>query len=106
MDEISSIIQHPVGAEKPSTGNATNQEREKKLKKTCADFGAMMVFQMLKTMRQSVPKGGLLQSSQGRETYEMLMDQKIASDLANKGQGLGLQKMLYNQLTRQNLKKD
>lgn len=36
----------------------------------------------------------------------MMLDQKIADDLASKGQGLGLQKMLYDQITRQNFKKD
>lgn len=80
--------------------------REKKLKKACADFESMLVFQLLKTMRQTVPKSGLLKPSQGKETYEMMLDQKIADDLANKGQGLGLQKMLYNQISQQNLKKD
>jgi flagellar protein FlgJ len=57
-------------------------------------------------MRQTVPKNGLLNPSQGKETYEMIMDQKIADDLANKGQGLGLQKMLYNQIIKQNFKID
>jgi peptidoglycan hydrolase FlgJ len=106
MGEISSIITSHIREETSTTGQATDQDREKKLKKTCADFEAMLVFQLLKTMRQAAPKNGYLKPSQGKETYEMMMDQKIAEDLANKGQGLGLQKMLYNQITRHNLKKD
>ena len=66
----------------------------------------MLAYQLLKTMRQTIPKNGFIGPSQGKETYEMMMDQKIADDLANKGQGLGLQKMLYNQMTQQNSKKD
>ena len=106
MDEISSNIAADVKASQTTAGRTIDPAREKKLKKACADFESMMVFQLLKTMRQTVPKNGLLKPTQGKETYEMMLDQKIADDLANKGQGLGMQKMLYNQITRQNFKKD
>jgi Rod binding domain-containing protein len=39
-------------------------------------------------------------NSPGKDTYYMLMDQKVAEDLSRKGNGLGLQKMLYEQLTK------
>jgi peptidoglycan hydrolase FlgJ len=106
MNEISSNITPDVKASQTMAGRTIDPAQEKKLKKACADFESMLVFQLLKTMRQTVPKNGLLKSSQGKETYEMIMDQKIADDLANKGQGLGLQKMLYNQIIKQNFKKD
>ncbi len=106
MDEISSNINKEVRASQTTTGRTIDPVQEKRLKKVCADFESMLVFQLLKTMRQTIPKNGLLKPSQGKETYEMMLDQKIADDLANKGQGLGLQKILYNQITRQNFKKD
>lgn len=81
-------------------------EKDKKLKKACGDFEAMLVFQMLKTMRQTVPKGGLFEQSHAKDTYDMLLDQKIADEIARKGQGLGLQKLLYQQLTREKQKPD
>lgn len=93
-------------AKKPTAEPAADPEKEKKLKKACADFEAMLVFQLLKTMRQTVPKNGYLKSSQGQQTYEMMLDQKIATDLAHKGEGLGLQKILYNQLNQQIRKTD
>ena len=106
MDEISSNITADIKASQIATGRTIDPAQEKKLKKVCADFESMLVFQLLKTMRQTVPKNGLLKPSQGKETYQMMLDQKIADDLANKGQGLGLQTILYNQITRQNFKKD
>ena len=106
MNEISSKITTDAKALQTTAGRTIDPAQEKKLKKACADFESMLVFQLLKTMRQTVPKNGLLKPSQGKETYEMIMDQKIADDLANKGQGLGLQKMLYNQIIKQNFKKD
>jgi flagellar protein FlgJ len=106
MGEISSIIPRPITADKSTAGQTTDPAQEKKLKKACADFEALLVFQLLKTMRQSAPRNGFLKPSQGQQTYEMMLDQKIAEELANKGGGLGLQKMLYNQMTKRNPKKD
>jgi flagellar protein FlgJ len=106
MDKISSIIPGIITADKSAAGQTTDPAQEKKLKKACADFEAMLVFQLIKTMRQSAPRNGFLKPSQGQQTYEMMLDQKIAEELANKGGGLGLQKMLYNQITQRNPKKD
>jgi flagellar protein FlgJ len=106
MDELFTKIPSNTSAVLKKEGRTLDPEQDKKLKKACADFEAMMVFQLLKTMRQTIPQNGLLKSSQGKETYEMLMDQKISNDLASKGQGMGLQKILYNQITSQNFKKD
>ncbi|MCE5264223.1 MAG: rod-binding protein [Deltaproteobacteria bacterium] len=90
----------------PAKAGQTTPQQEKKLRKACADFEAMLAFQMIKTMRQSVPKNGFLKRSQAQQTYEMMLDQKLAEELAGKGGGLGLQKMLYNQITRLHPKGD
>lgn len=106
MDEISSNLPADIKTGQTSTAKQTDAEREKKLKKACADFESMLAYQLLKSMRQTIPESGLLGPSHGKKTYEMMLDQTIADVLANKGQGLGLQKMLYNQITRQLPKKD
>jgi len=59
---------------------------------------------MMKTMRQTIPKSGFLNDTHGKATYEMMLDQKVAEAVANKGEGLGLQKILYNQLKAKYLK--
>lgn len=92
-------------AETP-TGQTMDPEQDKKLKKTCSDFESLLVYQLLKNMRQTIPKSGFMGSSHAQGTYEMMLDQKIADDLAKKGKGVGLQKMLYDQITRLNGKKD
>jgi len=106
MDKISSNIPGHVAADTSTAGRATDPAQEKKIKKVGADFEAMLVFQLIKTMRQSAPRNGFLKPSQAQQTYEMMLDQKIAEELAKKGGGLGLQKMLYNQMTQRNPKKD
>jgi flagellar protein FlgJ len=106
MDPLSLNSQIKPKTESTATDGKKLSEREAKLKKACSDFEAILFYQLLKTMRQTIPKSGLLSNSYGKDTYEMMFDQKIADDLAKKGQGLGLQKILYNQLSKQLLKKD
>jgi peptidoglycan hydrolase FlgJ len=104
MNEISVLNQNPdVGANKTAREQATdkkNTEEKKRLKKACADFESLMVYNMLKTMRNTIPQNGLTKSNPGKDTFNMLMDRQIADDVAKSHNGLGLQKVLYDQLTK------
>jgi peptidoglycan hydrolase FlgJ len=84
---------------KQDTNNSTEEkkEREKRLKKVCADFESLFIYHMLKKMRSTIPKSGLVNEMKGKDTYETIMDQKVSEDLSNKG-GVGIQKMLFNQI--------
>ena len=85
-----------------NTESTPKQKKDdlQKIKKACKDFESIFTYYLLKTMRETVPKGANLGSSSGKDTYYMLMDQKVAEELSNKGNGLGLQKMLFEQLTK------
>jgi flagellar protein FlgJ len=56
---------------------------------------------MLQKMRNTVPKSGLLTEMTGKGTYNAMIDQKVAEDLA-RGGGFGLQKMLFEQIINKN----
>ncbi|MFA6411430.1 MAG: rod-binding protein [Syntrophales bacterium] len=73
-------------------------EDNKKLKKACADFEAILAYNLFKTMRQTIPTGGAINKITGKDTFDMLMDQKVAEELSKKNGGLGIQKIMYNQL--------
>jgi len=72
---------------------------EEKLRKACADFESLFVYQLLQAMRKTIPEGnpGL---SFGKDTYTMLFDQKIAEEVSKKGEGMGLKTILYEQLKK------
>jgi len=84
----------------------TNPEKEKKLKKVCADFEALLTYNLLKTMRRTIPAGSAIPRSASRDTYDMMLDQHIADAVARKGQGIGLQKAVYDMLAKKHLKND
>jgi len=82
-----------------------SEEELKKIKKACADFESIFTYQLLKTMRKTIPESKTGVSNYGKDTYTMMMDQKLAETISAKGDGLGLQKVLYDQLVNKNLQK-
>ncbi|MBN1828885.1 MAG: rod-binding protein [Deltaproteobacteria bacterium] len=92
------------GAEAISSDGASGKRNirsgeEERLRKTCADFESIFLYRMIEVMRRTVPAGGVFQSGgAGGDAYRMITDQKIAETLAHKKGGVGLQKMLYEQL--------
>jgi flagellar protein FlgJ len=101
MDKIT-----PNMSADPITGvKKTDPAQEAKLKKACADFESMLTYTLLKTMRRTIPSGGIVPRSDARETFEMLLDQHISDAVAVKGQGMGMQKALYEQLAPKYLEK-
>ncbi|MFG6665488.1 flagellar assembly peptidoglycan hydrolase FlgJ [Halomonas sp. HNIBRBA4712] len=61
-------------------------------------FEALFVQMMMKSMRDAIPSGGLLNSSAG-DTYQQMLDQQWSQVIAEKG--VGLADVLVEQLTRQ-----
>ncbi|HQL89657.1 MAG TPA: rod-binding protein [Syntrophales bacterium] len=77
--------------------SAEEEEKDRKLRKSCADFEALFISYIFQTMRKTVPESTLTTRMPGKDTYTMIMDHKLSEDLARRG-GIGLQKVLYEQL--------
>lgn len=73
---------------------ARDQTDEATVKKTANQFEAMFLQMMLKSMRATVPDGGLLNSS-GAETFEQMLDQHVAMAMAGR-RSTGLSQMVEN----------
>jgi Rod binding domain-containing protein len=63
-------------------------------------FEAIFMQFMLQKMRDSVQKGGLFKESFAGSTYEQMHDDQLSQLLTADGNGLGLAKMLYDDITR------
>lgn len=55
--------------------------RAGKLQNTAKQLEGVFVLQMLKAMRATVPKGGVLEASNGEETFTSMLDQKMADKI-------------------------
>jgi soluble lytic murein transglycosylase-like protein len=63
--------------------------------KTAQDFEAIFIHQMLKSMRNTVPKDE--EMSSGRRIFTEMLDEQIANSASRTG-GFGLAKMIYKEL--------
>jgi peptidoglycan hydrolase FlgJ len=70
------------------------------LKAAAQQFETLFLQMVLKSMRDTVPTDGLLQSDQTR-FYNGLLDQQMAQNMATSGNGVGFAKLIEQQLGRQ-----
>lgn len=73
---------------------------DKELKQLAQQFESIFMNQLMKSMRETLPKDGLL-SSFSVDMYESMFDQEVAGEMS-KGKGMGLADVLYKQLSRMN----
>lgn len=60
-------------------------------------FESLLLHEMIKAMRKTVPEGGLTERSFGRKIFTEMQDEKLARAMANVG-GIGLHRILVDQL--------
>lgn len=70
------------------------------LKAAAQQFETLFLQMVLKSMRDTVPTDGLLQSDQTR-FYNSLLDQQMAQNMATSGNGIGFAKLIEQQLGKQ-----
>ncbi len=82
---------------KIAENKAAGRQDDKALRKTCQDFEAVFVQSMFKTMRASVPDGGLFPKGMAEESFRDLMDMEVAKTSSAQGT-LGIADALFRQL--------
>ena len=86
---------HSSGAKRHAVADADDGNRQ--AREACAEFEALFINMMLKELRSTVNKSGLMDGGKAEELYTGLMDTQISRDLATQG-GIGLAAMLYRQM--------
>jgi flagellar protein FlgJ len=76
-----------------------NQRREA-LRQVAKEFESVFMYQVVKAMRQTVPKGGLVEKGEGEEMFEGMLDEEWAKKLVGRGGPSSLSEVLYRQLSR------
>ena len=97
-----SIQKQPVANQKLTFGaenTARQPEENEGLRKVAQEFEAIFTNYIMKTMRESVPKSGLMGESKDLEFFTGMMDTEVANR-ASKGRGTGLADIIYKQLVQ------
>lgn len=67
------------------------------LKESCQEFESLLLMEMLKAMRKTVPDGGLVEKDSAGEMFQDMLDSETVRS-AGKGRGLGLAEAMYEQM--------
>src|SRR3990172_9199462 len=88
----------PIQAAKQQEALRPGREEEKKLRKISQEFEAIFLSFMMKSMKKSVPEGGVLPQGAGHDLYRQMFDEEIARSLAT-SKGIGLADVIYRELS-------
>ena len=80
----------------PAPGTAARPS----LEQTCREMESLFLYQLLKQMRATVEKSGLLDGGSAEELYTSMLDAEVAKEVS-RGKGIGLAELLYRQLAEQ-----
>lgn len=69
------------------------------LMEAAEQFEALFLYQLMSEMRRTVPDTDLLGNRQAEKLFQSMLDQEMATHSA-KSQGVGLAKMIYEQMSR------
>ena len=87
----------------PDAATATTDRRSQldreSLRRSCQDFEAIFIQSMFKSMRKSIPDGGLFEKDTAHEIYQDMLDGEVAKEISRQ-QSLGLADQMYRQMER------
>ncbi len=94
---LNSVDQSQASRVDSMTSQASREHNVAKVKQLSKDFEAVFLEQMLRTMRSSVQKSGLVDGGNAEEIYRSMLDGEYAKIMAGQGTS-GLSQMIERQL--------
>lgn len=94
---LNSVEQSQASRVDSLTSHASRERDLAKVKELAKDFEAVFLEQMLRTMRSSVQKSGLVDGGNAEEIYRSMLDGEYAKLMAGQGTS-GLSQMIERQL--------
>ena len=98
---INKVERLKTGTSSPgkSVSEANNLKRGQEVHQVAVKFESIFIEELLKIMRKTVPKSGFLNGGWTEEFYWDMLDQELSECMAGAG-GIGLAKMVYQQMSR------
>jgi len=82
------------------------------LKEACSELESLFIFYLLKEMRATIPKTGLISGGRAEEIYTSMLDSQISKEMASQ-RGIGFSSLILDRLEsrpkgveEKNIKKD
>jgi len=72
-------------------------ESSPELKEACSELESLFIFHLLKEMRATIPKTGLISGGRAEEIYTSMLDSQISKEMASQ-RGIGLSSLILDRL--------
>ncbi len=72
-------------------------ENAPQLKEACAELESLFISHLLKEMRATIPKTGLMSGGRAEEIYTSMLDAEISKEMASQ-RGIGLSSLFLDRL--------
>ncbi len=72
-------------------------ENAPQLKEACAELESLFISYLLKEMRATIPKTGLISGGRAEEIYTSMLDSEISKEIASQ-RGIGLSSLFLDRL--------
>ncbi|GAB4302666.1 MAG: hypothetical protein Fur0034_17710 [Desulfuromonadia bacterium] len=82
------------------SGMAPSRREREAIRKVAREFEALMINEMLKSMRATVHRDTLMEGKNGEDIYRSMLDQEYAQSIAAQG-GVGLSRLIERELMEQ-----
>jgi flagellar protein FlgJ len=99
VDQASGGVSHKVETNLVVDRDKRLKPEKDRLAEACQEFEALFWQQILRQMRRSIPKGGLLDGGTAEEIFRDFLDEEYSRTMANMGPG-SLARMLYEELEK------
>lgn len=77
----------------------SENKNESELKEVCQQFESIFLNYMLKSMRDTIPDGGMFEKGVTFDIMQSMHDEALAEEISQNG-GIGLAQQLYEQLSK------
>ena len=96
MSDPTFLQSTPITAECLPTHSSADNDT-KKLKQACSELESLFVYYLVKEMRATVQKSGLIGGGSAEEMYTSMMDIQLSKDIAER-RGIGISTALFERL--------
>jgi len=86
-------VQHRLTSDKLSQSVENSHE----LKEACSELESLFIFYLLKEMRATIPKTGLISGGRAEEIYTSMLDSQISKEMASQ-RGIGFSSLILDRL--------
>lgn len=97
MNQLDKLPLVATGSHSVPDNNKPITKDRASLKRSCRQFEAIFIQSMFKSMRKTLPDGGLFKKDTAHAIYQDMFDAEIANEISKK-QSMGLADQMYRQM--------